>query len=138
MSSNGNGNGNGNGKKRKMDMDVLEIGSFGSFGIGPETTTSADMYSDKLDLFSVMPTEKQMQYFRETRIFPTAGISESGPYTFQVPAQSSLFLDAGSIKMEGELAIYERKDDGTQARLADDAKINVINMLPVSTYKIDY
>ena len=117
------GSGNGNGKRRRVDMDVMEIGSFGTFGIGPEITTSADVYSDKLDLFSSVPTEGQMEYFRESRIFPVAGLTDDGPYQFHVPALSSYFLDTGSARLEGQVAIYERKADGSVGRLEADTKI---------------
>lgn len=58
------GDGNGRGYKRKADIDVMEIGSFGSFGVGEQQTTAAEMYSDKLDLFSPGVSENVMEYFR--------------------------------------------------------------------------
>ena len=54
---NGNG-GNGGGVKRRHEMDVMEIASGGSFGVGPDITTQAEVYSDKLDFFSKPPTER--------------------------------------------------------------------------------
>ena len=54
-----NGNGaNGGGFKRRHEMDVMEIASGGTFGVGPDITTQAEVYSDKLDLFSKPPTER--------------------------------------------------------------------------------
>ena len=44
--------------KRRHEMDVMEIASGGSFGIGPDVSTLADVYSDKLDLFSKPPIER--------------------------------------------------------------------------------
>ena len=111
-------------------MDAIEFGSFGSFGIGSEITTHSDVYSDKLDLFSIAPTEKQMLYFRESRVFPMAGVNNVGPFSFQIPAMSSYFLDAGSIKVEGEIAIYERSTDGTEKKIDEGAKLIPVNMLP--------
>jgi len=135
MASNGNGNGNGHTKKRKADeMDIVEFGSYGSFGIGPEVTTQAEVYSDKLDLFSIAPTEKQMKSFRETRYFPTAGLTQDGPYTFSIPGMSSYFLDAGSIYCEGQVSIFKRNDDGTVTPLVAVDKVLPCNMLPVSLF----
>ena len=95
-----------------------------------EITTHSDVYSDKLDLFSIAPTEKQMLYFRESRVFPMAGVNNVGPFSFQIPAMSSYFLDAGSIKVEGEIAIYERSTDGTEKKIDEGAKLIPVNMLP--------
>ena len=55
--SNGNG-GNGGGVKRRHDLDVMEIATGGTFGVGPDVVTQAEVYSDKLDLFSKAPTER--------------------------------------------------------------------------------
>ena len=136
MASNGNGNGYGKKRKTEDNMDAMEFGSFGSFGIGSEVTTAADVYSDKLDLFSIAPTEKQMLFFRESQIFPTAGINDVGPFSFHIPAMSSYFLDPGSIKVEGEIAIYERQDNGTEKKIDDTTKLIPVNMLPGENYSL--
>lgn len=125
---------NGGGGGKKSAMDVLEIGSFGSFGIGPETTTQADLLSDKMDIFSVPPVEGYMEYFRESRIYPISGQNDMGPWGFRIPAMPSLFLDTGSIRLEGEVSIWERNTDGTESKLADDADLIPINMLPAALF----
>ena len=126
--------GNG-GARRRSVLDVMEIGDgFGSFGIGPEVTTQADMLSDKMDLFSTTPVEGYMEHFRESRIYPIAGQNNLGPWGFHVPAMASLFLDASSMRLEGEVSIWERKSDGTEAMLTQDTNIIPINMLPVALF----
>lgn len=58
------GNGNGGGYKRRAELDVLEIGSMGSFGLGDQTKTANEMYSDKLDLFTPAAVEEHLEFFR--------------------------------------------------------------------------
>ena len=137
MPSNGNGSGNGSDSRQRSNnhLDYYELASYGSFGIGSEAVSEADVFSDKLDLFANLPIEKQMENFRESKIYPVAGLNDTGPYNFHLPAMNSYFLDAGSIRLEGEVAIFERAGDGTEKKLtAANNNLVPINMLPAALF----
>ena len=55
---------NGGAYKRKAEFDVLEVGSYGTFGLGENAKTSNDMFTDKLDLFTPALVEEYLEYFR--------------------------------------------------------------------------
>lgn len=90
---------------KRARVDLQELGSQGVVGVGAMQETQSDLMSENLDLFAPTQVEDTMLYHREAKYFPTGALTDEGPYTFEVPAESSLFLDTSSFRLEGRIKI---------------------------------
>lgn len=126
-------------EKRKRggdnDIDLLELGSSGSLSAGPLAKTEAQFMAGSLDLFEVAPMEEVMLWHRDAVYFPQGSLNDSGPYQFNIPAESSMMIDASSIRLEGRVQIQKIDDNGAVGKMGDDKVAFLCNMWPHALFK---
>lgn len=91
--------------------------------------------SELLSVICIVHTFSTL-FYRETRYFPIAGLSDTGPYTFELPAQASMLTDTNSIELHGSVQILYYDDEGKVKELGATDLDNVIpvNMLPSAMF----
>ncbi len=116
-----------------IDVDFGSIG-VGVGGVGALQTTETDLMSSALDLFSKPIAESAMLYARETKIRPTS-MESTGPFIFDIPAQSGLLLDPSTLRLDGVVRIEEKDATTGWGKLAADSYCSVVNLFPFALFR---
>lgn len=119
---------------KKQHLDMMELGSQGVVGVGSLQDTQSDLMTQSLDLFSPSQVEDTMLYHREAKYYPTGALTDDGPFTFEIPAESSMFLDTSSFRLEGQIKIVNITT-GQEVDLVDNEKVFPVNMWPHALFK---
>lgn len=116
--------------------DLARLVDFGSqgMGVGALQQTESEYMASSLDLFASPPLEETMLYARESKYHPTGTLTDTGPYNFHIPSESSMFIDTSSIRLEGTVQIVKMVA-GVETVLADADKPFLINLWPHALFR---
>jgi hypothetical protein len=102
-----------------------------SKGIGTFVNDQLELATDSIDLFSIPHAEISMIHGKNVIYYPTAPLSDDGPFEFIMPNDSNEYTDLPATTIYGEVEVL--KADGTAIAAGD--KISCVNLFPQSLWK---
>ena len=85
-------------------------------GIAGHGIDEEDINDTPADLERPPELEKHILGFKELTILPYGGLSENGPYEFQVGSMSSYYPDLSSVRFKGKVKIKKIVKSGRNFR----------------------
>lgn len=122
-------------KRDENDIDLLELGSSGSLSVGPLAKTEAEFMAGSLDLFEIAPVEDVMLWHRDAVYHPQGQLNDTGPFTFNIPAEGTMMIDTSSIRLEGRVRIDKIENSGAIGKMGDTKVAFLCNMWPHALFK---
>ena len=104
-----------------------------NIGVAGLAIDEEDMNDTPADLERPPELEKHILGFKELTILPFGGLSENGPYEFQVGSMSSYYQDLSSIRFKGKVKI-KKIVTNVEANLGDADDVATVNMIGNSLF----
>ena len=104
-----------------------------NIGVAGLAIDEEDMNDTPADLERPPELEKHILGFKELTILPYGGLSENGPYEFQVGSMSSYYQDLSSIRFKGKVKI-KKIVTNVEANLGDADDVATVNMIGNSLF----
>ena len=102
-------------------------------GVAGHSIDVEDMYDTPADLERPPELEKHILGFKELTILPFGGLSENGPYEFQVGSMSSYYQDLSSVRFKGKVKI-KKLSTNVEANLGDSDDVATVNLIGNSLF----
>ena len=104
-----------------------------NIGVAGLAIDEEDMNDTPADLERPPELEKHILGFKELTILPYGGLSENGPYEFQVGSMSSYYPDLSSVRFKGKVKI-KKIVTNVEANLGDADDVATVNMIGNSLF----
>ena len=104
-----------------------------NIGVAGLAIDEEDMNDTPADLERPPELEKHILGFKELTILPFGGLSENGPYEFQVGSMSSYYPDLSSVRFKGKVKI-KKIVTNVEANLGDADDVATVNMIGNSLF----
>ena len=104
-----------------------------NIGVAGLAIDEEDMNDTPADLERPPELEKHILGFKELTILPFGGLTENGPYEFQVGSMSSYYPDLSSVRFKGKVKI-KKIVTNVEANLGDADDVATVNMIGNSLF----